>query len=118
MWETDPIGVTVTPDGTKVYVANYGSNNVSVINTTTTPYTVTSVPVGAYPWAFGQFIRVLTHPTITWNDPDNIVYGTPLSNTQLNATASVPGNFSYNPTPGTVLNSRFASNIEYCFRTN
>ena len=29
-----PYGVAVTPDGTKVYVANWGSDNVSVIDTT------------------------------------------------------------------------------------
>ncbi len=40
---------------------------------------------------------------ITWNTPSNIVYGTPLSGTQLNATASVPGTFSYAPPAGTVL---------------
>lgn len=45
-------------------------------------------------------------PTITWtaNQPD-ITYGTPLSATQLNATASVPGNFVYTPAAGTVLNA-------------
>ena len=42
-------------------------------------------------------------PTITWNNPVNITYGTPLSNTQLNATASVPGTFNYTPPLGTVL---------------
>jgi hypothetical protein len=42
-------------------------------------------------------------PTITWPTPANIVYGTALSGTQLDATASVPGNFSYSPTAGTVL---------------
>jgi PKD repeat protein len=42
-------------------------------------------------------------PTITWNNPVNITYGTPLSSTQLNATASVPGTFNYTPPSGTVL---------------
>jgi hypothetical protein len=42
-------------------------------------------------------------PTITWPTPANIVYGTALSGTQLNATASVPGTFSYAPAAGTVL---------------
>jgi hypothetical protein len=44
-----------------------------------------------------------TTPTITWNTPANITYGTPLSTTQLNATASVAGNFLYTPAAGTVL---------------
>jgi len=42
-------------------------------------------------------------PTITWAAPAAITYGTPLSATQLNATASVSGTFTYSPAAGTVL---------------
>jgi len=42
-------------------------------------------------------------PTITWATPAAIPYGTALSGTQLNATASVPGTFAYNPAASTVL---------------
>jgi len=42
-------------------------------------------------------------PVITWPDPDPITYGTPLSATQLNATANVPGSFAYSPDSGTIL---------------
>ena len=50
-------------------------------------------------------------PTITWANPANIVYGTALSGTQLNATATdatngnipVAGTFTYTPLAGTVL---------------
>ena len=44
-------------------------------------------------------------PTITWATPADITYGTALSATQLNATASVPGTFVYTPVAGTVLNA-------------
>ena len=44
-------------------------------------------------------------PTITWSNPANIVYGTALNSTQLNASASVSGTFTYNPPSGTVLGS-------------
>jgi MBG domain-containing protein/centrosomal CEP192-like protein len=44
-------------------------------------------------------------PTITWATPPSIVYGTPLDTTQLNATASVPGTFVYNPPAGTLPNA-------------
>ncbi len=44
-------------------------------------------------------------PTITWNNPASIIYGTALSGTQLNATASVPGSFTYSPVSGTVLSA-------------
>jgi hypothetical protein len=42
-------------------------------------------------------------PTITWATPPAITYGTALSATQLDATASVPGSFSYSSPAGTVL---------------
>ncbi len=42
-------------------------------------------------------------PVVTWTPPAAITYGTPLSITQLNATASVPGTFVYTPAAGTVL---------------
>jgi hypothetical protein len=41
-------------------------------------------------------------PTITWPTPAAITYGTALSATQLNATASVAGKFAYSPAAGTV----------------
>jgi hypothetical protein len=43
-----------------------------------------------------------TTPTITWPTPAAITYGTPLSSTQLDATASVAGSVVYNPLAGTV----------------
>jgi len=51
-------------------------------------------------------------PTVIWNNPDNITYGTPLGATQLNAHAigvvngvavTLAGTFSYTPAAGTVL---------------
>ena len=47
----------------------------------------------------------LAKPVITWTTPASITVGTPLSATQLNATASVPGTFVYMPPSGTVLNT-------------
>jgi arylsulfatase A-like enzyme len=46
---------------------------------------------------------VKSTPVITWQTPTDIVKGTPLSATQLNATASVPGYFTYNPTLNKIL---------------
>ncbi|MCY2938809.1 MAG: VCBS repeat-containing protein [Planctomycetota bacterium] len=51
--------------------------------------------------------------TITWVDPANIIYGTLLSSTELNATvagssttgASAPGALTYSPAAGTLLNT-------------
>jgi len=44
-------------------------------------------------------------PVITWAQPLNIVQGTALSTTQLNATASISGTFSYSPAPGSVMST-------------
>jgi hypothetical protein len=49
-------------------------------------------------------------PTITWPEPEPVVYGTALSSNQLNPTASVGnpaasvgGSFVFTPTNGSVL---------------
>ena len=44
-------------------------------------------------------------PTVTWATPASIPYGTALSATQLNATASVAGSFVYTPATGAVLSA-------------
>jgi len=46
-----------------------------------------------------------TIATITWATPAAITYGTVLSATQLNASSSVAGSFTYSPAAGTVLNA-------------
>jgi sugar lactone lactonase YvrE len=60
-------------------------------------------------WAFagGRNGSGDTHYSIAWSTPADITYGTPLDGTQLNATASVPGTFTYNydPAAGTVLSA-------------
>ena len=44
-------------------------------------------------------------PPIAWPPPADIVYGTPMGPGQLDATADVPGTFTYSPPPGTVLHA-------------
>src|SRR5207302_1210716 len=77
----------------------------------------TDVPGGTAHWTFsgntnyapasGDATITITKatPTITWNNPADIVYGTALGSTQLNATASIAGGFSYTPSGGTLLNA-------------
>jgi hypothetical protein len=48
-------------------------------------------------------VKVRLNPTITWNSPATMLFGTKLSSTQLNATANVPGTFVYSPAAGTLL---------------
>jgi putative nucleotidyltransferase with HDIG domain len=54
-------------------------------------------------------------PTITWASPADIVYGTALSSTQLNATASVPGTFAYTPVSGTLLDAGSSQTLHVVF---
>jgi YVTN family beta-propeller protein len=49
-------GVSVTPDGRKVFVANFDANTVTVIDTATDAV-VAAIPVGVQPIAFGVFIQ-------------------------------------------------------------
>lgn len=48
-------------------------------------------------------IEVLAKAKLTWVNPASITDVTPLSGTQLNATASVPGVFTYAPAVGSLL---------------
>lgn len=54
-------------------------------------------------------------PSITWNSPADIVYGTALGAAQLNATASAAGTFAYTPAAGTVLPSGGGQNLHADF---
>lgn len=44
-------------------------------------------------------------PAVTWPSPDGIIFSTPLSSTQLNADAGIPGSYVYDPPAGTILNA-------------
>ena len=87
---------TYTPAaGTVLHAGNDQSLSVTFTPTDTTDYTVAT--------ATATINVTQATPTITWANPANIVYGTALSGTQLDATASVPGTFAYTPAAGTVL---------------
>jgi len=75
----NPQGVASDASG-NVYVADFGNNKIRMI---------TQVPQAV--------------PVITWAAPAEIISGTPLSATQLDATANVTGIFVYSPAAGTVL---------------
>ncbi len=122
--------VTMTQGGTPVSVAQevvangYGENTVVWIPggmshsaawprpDVDTPYlvTVSNVIVNGTPQTFSYTVTVIdpgtkVTPVVTWSDPAPIASGTPLSGTQLNATADVPGTFVYTPAAGTVLSA-------------
>jgi sugar lactone lactonase YvrE len=92
---------------------NFSYNPTSgTVMSTTGNYTLTAIfspnDTTDYNNNFAQVVLVVnpvskTTPTITWATPASITYGTPLSTTQQNATASVTGTYLYSPSPGTVL---------------
>jgi subtilase family serine protease len=65
--------------------------------------------------AAGTFVINKATPTITWANPADIVSGTALSGTQLNATASVAGTFVYTPPAGTVLGAGAGQTLHAAF---
>ena len=67
------------------------------------PYQVTASATGVASGVNFNLTNNKATPVITWNDPADIVYGTPLSVTQLNAEADVAGTFTYTPASGTIL---------------
>jgi glucose/arabinose dehydrogenase len=99
-----PSWLTFTP-GTRTFSGTAGGANVGAINIRVTASdgqagdTVSDI--------FALTVNKAT-PVITWPNPAPIVSGTPLSATQLNATAAyngspVTGAFTYTPPSGTVL---------------
>jgi hypothetical protein len=106
---------TVTPG----YSAFAGTDTVASLTTapTCTTTATSSTPVGTdtgantcagavdgnynFTYVPGNMTVSKATPTITWATPASITSGTALSSTQLNATASAPGTFVYNPAAGT-----------------
>jgi hypothetical protein len=54
-------------------------------------------------------------PTISWQDPADIKYGTALSSTQLDASANVDGSLSYTPASGMVLGAGAGQKLSVTF---
>jgi hypothetical protein len=87
----------------------------------------TDAPGGTANWSFagdanykaatGTVIIVITRatPTVSWNNPADITYGTALGAAQLSATASVQGNFVYTPAAGTILNAGNGQTLSVSF---
>jgi uncharacterized repeat protein (TIGR01451 family) len=89
--------------------------------------TYTNVPGGTANWTFDGDSNYNSDsgsvnidiskatPTINWSNPANIIYGTALSGTQLNAVASTTGSYLYTPGAGTVLASGNGQNLHVAF---
>ena len=81
------------------YVLPAGSHSLWVTFTPTDPKRYTSTQTSV------MLSVTKGIPVIEWPEPDPIPYGVPLSATQLNASCTLPGAFSYLPAAGKVLPS-------------
>jgi hypothetical protein len=100
---TTQLNATASVPGTLVYTPAAGS--IPAAGTDTLSVTFTPTDTTDYTTVTKTVTLTVTQaaPVITWAPPASIVYGTELSTTQLNATASVPGTLVYTPAAGTVL---------------
>jgi hypothetical protein len=99
------LDATVSTAGTLVYTPPAGT----VLNAGHRTLGVTLIPSDPANYVTDSSTVGLTvnqaTPTITWANPAPITYPTPLSATQLNATASTTGTFQYTPASGAVLDA-------------
>ena len=92
-----------------------GVNNENLASLLDLGSTFTSVPGGTAQWLFGgganynpasgevAVVIQKATPLLSWPQPAAVIAGTLLTETQLNATANVPGTFIYSPPLGTLL---------------
>jgi len=89
--------LTYSPAAGTVLTAGSHTLSVTFAPTDTTDYTNASASVTLT-------VNQAT-PTINWPTPAAITYGRALSATQLNASSTIAGSFTYSPAAGTVLNA-------------
>jgi hypothetical protein len=96
------LNATASVPGTFVYSPAAGT----VLGAGTRTLSVTFTPTDTTGYTIATANVTLTvkqaTPSITWTTPAPIAFGMALSGTQLNAAASVPGTFNYNPAAGTI----------------
>ena len=111
--------VSTTPADLAGVSVTYTQNDLTVAAPTTAgSYTVTATldnPNYTAPEVTGTLIINQATPTITWANPADIVYGTPLGPQQLDATSSLAGTFAYTQTAGIVLNAGAAQVLSGTF---
>jgi hypothetical protein len=98
------LNATASVPGTFVYEPASGEMLTAGVHSLTVTFTPTDI--ADYTPAQASVSLTVTDAAatvLTWQTPDDITYGTPLSATQLNAAAHVPGTFIYAPAVGDVL---------------
>ncbi len=100
-------GSTIVASNVPVDVSGQASFSISTLTAAASPHAIVASYSGTSAYApssagVSQIVNKTT-PTITWPNPADIAYGTALTGTQLDASASVMGTFIYTPPAGTVL---------------
>ncbi|MFN8538619.1 MAG: MBG domain-containing protein, partial [Thermomicrobiales bacterium] len=91
-----PVGGPCTVSGTTLTIVGVGTCTVTAAQAGDANYSAATNAVRSFTIAKGT-------PTLTWNTPAAITYGTALSATQLNASTGVAGSFAYTPASGAIL---------------
>ena len=106
LFRSTQLNATASVAGAFVYTPGAGTVlNAGAGQTLTANFTPTDTVKYSVATATVQINVSKATPVITWANPADITFGTALSGTQLNATASVAGAFVYTPVAGTVLNA-------------
>jgi sugar lactone lactonase YvrE len=87
--------LTYTPAAGTILTAGQHTLSVTLTPTDSTDYTSATATI--------TITVTQATPVITWPNPAATPYGTALSAAQLNATAAMPGVFTYTPAAGTIL---------------
>jgi len=99
------LDATSTVAGTFAYSPAAGTVLTAGQQTLTVTFTPTNTSDYTTATATVTIMVIQATPTVIWFTPKAITYGTPLGATQLNATSSVAGTFTYSPAARTVLNA-------------
>ncbi len=97
------LSATANVPGTFAYIPAAGTRLKAITETLSATFTPTDTKTYSTATASVQLTVNKANPVVTWIAPGRITSGTALSAAQLNATANVPGRFSYSPAAGAVL---------------
>jgi hypothetical protein len=103
LWGEQQSAIANVP-GTFVYSPAPGTLLPAGAHTLSVTFTPTDTTTYATATATVSLTITQATPVLTYNPPPAVPYGTGLWAQQLNASASVPGTFTYSQTAGTVLN--------------
>ena len=101
--DTIQLDATANVPGTFVYVPAAGTVLTAGRHTLTATFTPDDLVDERVEIVRVRIVVRKATPTLVWDAPAAIDYGTPLGDTQLDATASMPGTFVYTPRAGAVL---------------